>query len=632
MTHHQLGRWNIRFFAFNWILLLCVMCSYLAVIPHFHGITFINTRGIVAAWVFFILAMMGQMALFTFLGCFLVWISHFIFRNKWVVYSLGVLIASCIVLGLSIDAVVYHLYHLHLAGLVWQIFRSGFIDEVIALSWMEWLALFLMILILLLIEIFLAYCATRYVKKREHLPYGLIIVVCGLGLLTGAYGMFNDVLKASHKNPIAWSNNHLIVIEAQFIPYFENGFALFLPHRGLTRLELADAGVYIQAPRVSKPLNYPLHPMMCSAEKKPRYNILFIILDAWRSDKLTPTVTPNLYAFAQNAWQFTNNDSGGDCTRPGIFSLFYSLPENYWDAVLEQKKGPVFIHQLLADGYQMGIYRSASLHFPAFDQSVFREVPNLTIEQKGKTSADRDESITKGFLQFLKKRDPQKPFFGFLFYDESHNYCEEGTHYPKPFQPAAKECDRLGLTRHSNPIPMLNRYKNAVHFDDALAAQVLNELKNQDLLKNTIVIITADHGEEFNDNGLGYWGHASDYTPYQIHTPLAIYFPGETPQQFHYATTHYDVVPFLMNQVLGCTNPSSDYSVGAPLLQAGNRPFFVVNSYVDYAVLTPENIMRIYPEGNYAVQNRNGFVLPNAKLNVPVMEQAERQLNRYFKK
>ncbi|WP_306686870.1 sulfatase-like hydrolase/transferase [Candidatus Coxiella mudrowiae] len=58
------------------------------------------------------------------------------------------------------------------------------------------------------------------------------------------------------------------------------------------------------------------------------------------------------------------------------------------------------------------------------------------------------------------------------------------------------------LTRY----PYLNRYRNAAHFDDALVGQVLQALKGHQLLKNTIVIITADHGEEFNENHQNYWG------------------------------------------------------------------------------------------------------------------------------
>nr|WP_280124279.1 hypothetical protein [Coxiella endosymbiont of Ornithodoros amblus] len=39
----------------------------------------------------------------------------------------------------------------------------------------------------------------------------------------------------------------------------------------------------------------------------------------------------------------------------------------------------------------------------------------------------------------------------------------------------------------------------------------MQTLKTHHVLKNTIVIITADHAEEFNKSHQNYWGHTSDY-------------------------------------------------------------------------------------------------------------------------
>ena len=107
--------------------------------------------------------------------------------------------------------------------------------------------------------------------------------------------------------------------------------------------------------------------------------------------------------------------------------------------MLAQQRGPVFIHELLKDHYQMGIFRSASLHYPAFDKTVFREIKNLRINTPGAESFDRDRAITKEFKHFVNHLKPNKPFFSFVFYDETHNYCESSAHYPQPFQPAVVE-------------------------------------------------------------------------------------------------------------------------------------------------------------------------------------------------
>ena len=57
---------------------------------------------------------------------------------------------------------------------------------------------------------------------------------------------------------------------------------------------------------------------------------------------------------------------------------------------------------------------------------------------------------------------------------------------------------------------------------------------------------------------MGYWVHASAYTPYQLHVPLLVYWPGKTPQVYSYFITHYDIVPTLMTEIFGCQNPLAD--------------------------------------------------------------------------
>ncbi|WP_244897018.1 sulfatase-like hydrolase/transferase [Candidatus Coxiella mudrowiae] len=133
---------------------------------------------------------------------------------------------------------------------------------------------------------------------------------------------------------------------------------------------------------------------------------------------LNPKVTPNIYRFPQKSLVFRDNLSGGNCTtRPRIFSLFYSLPANYWMGMLKQHCSPAFIHQLLQDHYQTNIFRSVSLHYPAFDETVFHQIKNLQINTPSAESFDRDRRITQEFKDFINhiNLNSEKPFFSFVF-------------------------------------------------------------------------------------------------------------------------------------------------------------------------------------------------------------------------
>ena len=66
-------------------------------------------------------------------------------------------------------------------------------------------------------------------------------------------------------------------------------------------------------------------------------------------------------------------------------------------------------------------------------------------------------------------------------------------------------------------------YDNGVRaFDDFLGV-FINELKDRNLLENTIIVIQSEHGEDLHEHG--YFAHY-DILDTQTHTPLLIIFPG----------------------------------------------------------------------------------------------------------
>src|SRR5205085_10797453 len=142
---------------------------------------------------------------------------------------------------------------------------------------------------------------------------------------------------------------------------------------------------------------------------------------------------------------------------------------------------------------------------------------------------DNDRAITQEFKQFIDKRDTSKPFFSFLLYDSAHNYYA-AENIPHIYPVNNKDGQRLlsSIKNNDDVIEVVNRYRNAIHFIDDEINQILETLKKKKLLDNTIVMITSDHGEEFDDHKQNYWGHGSNYTPVQIHVPLIMMIPGHS--------------------------------------------------------------------------------------------------------
>ena len=130
-----------------------------------------------------------------------------------------------------------------------------------------------------------------------------------------------------------------------------------------------------------------------------------------------------------------------------------------------------------------------------------------------------------------------------------------------------------------------------------MIGRVFKILEKKGKLENTIVLVTSDHGEEFNDSKLNYWGHNGNFSQAQIKIPLVIHWPSMAPKEFQHRTTAYDVSATLLKRVLGVQNATEDYSVGKDLFQSGGRDAFFVGSYNEDAIVSGNDVLLIKMSG-----------------------------------
>ncbi len=329
-------------------------------------------------------------------------------------------------------------------------------------------------------------------------------------------------------------------------------------------------------------------------------NILLIVVDTLRADMLSPKIMPHAFAFSHHADRFLKHFSGGNCTQPGVFSLFYSIPSTYWDSAIQTPKAPPLIARLQKLHYQIDLLSSAPLVVPNFQKTLFSTVkaPKPT---PGEDAIARDEFVTQKTISILKRKDKQQKHFTFVFLDSVHSY-NSLSQLSTPFGPQ-DALNYLTLTDHTNRAPIVNRYKNAVHFDDSLIGKMIQTLKNTGELKNTIVIITADHGQSFNDLKQNYWEHASNFARYELQVPLLIHWPKETPRIINYRTSHFDLAPTLWEKALGISDDPHPWSVGHNLYDHRSPRWIVTQNYTDTGVVSPKKIVTFYTTGNDYITN-----------------------------
>lgn len=376
-------------------------------------------------------------------------------------------------------------------------------------------------------------------------------------------------------------------------------------------------------------LNYPLNPLVCNPSKD--YNILFLFIDTLRYDMLTEEVMPNTWKFALKNSRFNNHYSNGNNTRHGIFSLFTGLPGNYWTGSLTSGTPGILLTALQKRGYEIGIFAGAPLNMPEFHKSIFAGIPNLQIYPRGKGAVDSDAFAVEDFEKWQSSLKSGSRFFSFIFFDSVHAYSFPKVPKYEVFKPYWESINHMELNNSFDPAPYLARYKNSVRYADDLIQKVLDYLEEKNLLDETIVVISSDHGDEFNDNKLNFWGHGGNFTDAQIKVPLVIHWPGKKPANIEYMTSHLDLVPTLLPEVLGCENPTEDYSVGMSIWKgAGRRNWVYSKGWSRDAFVEPNRIVLINAAG--ALEFLDKTYRPSKDKTIPAyIPEVLKENSRYLK-
>ena len=570
------------------------------------------------ALAFACLMLVGHAAFLVFLPALLPLALILVLPRPRLVRGVGIALGVSLAVVLLVDTVIFAQYRFHLHAEVWNILLGGAAGEILVFSTATYVEAFLGLLAITGCQMLLSRLVWARASRGRGWSLGRPLVALFV-LAFVAQAALHAWADVSGYVPITRQGRVLfayvpVTAEKQLVRL---GFAVARPDRALLARHAGSA------------LSYPRRPLVFDARSAVPPNVLLIVIDGWRFDALDERVTPHLFRFAERAVRFTDHLSGGSATRTGIFSLFYALPGTYWHAVLAERRGPLLVDELLRRGYELGIFASAKLVNPEFDRTVFAAVPDLRDRSDGDTPSARDADLTEDFLAFLDARDAGRPFFGFLFYDAPHAY-DVPADFEKPFEPSLERVDYFALSPSFDPLPFHNLYRNCLRYDDGLIGRVLERLERDGLLEQTVVVVTGDHGQEFNENGLNFWGHDGNFSRFQVAVPLVVHWPGWEPAAYSHRTSHYDLVPTLFEELFACTSDPQDYGVGHHLLRPGGREALLLANYTDYAIVEAERIVAIHPYGVEVLDPRWRRI-PGASADREALVAALELRSRFFK-
>jgi arylsulfatase A-like enzyme len=273
-------------------------------------------------------------------------------------------------------------------------------------------------------------------------------------------------------------------------------------------------------------------------------NALLISIDSLRDDHVgcygydKPT-TPTLDAFARQNVRFAHAYAAAPWTLPSHASMFTGLYPTTHGVERSSRRlnegAPTLARMLQAAGWQTGAIVCAPLlravyglnqGFGTYDESLVGD------SHKKARTAKVGPAVTDKALDWLDRADG-RPFLLFLHYWDVHYDYTPPRRYEKMFDPDYRgKLDGADIRHRTDIAPGMNPrdlqhllalYDAEIRYTDDAIADLLAGLTARGLDRNTMVWITADHGEEFLDHG----GTMHGFTVYedQLRVPLLARIP-----------------------------------------------------------------------------------------------------------
>ena len=293
-----------------------------------------------------------------------------------------------------------------------------------------------------------------------------------------------------------------------------------------------------------------LVPTPAERTLEPAQNVIVLVIDTLRADKLRPfnaqtrVKTPTIDQFASDGVVFELAQAPENWTKPSVASILTGLhPQTHQqktgDAALPSSA--VLLSEHLQDqGFATGGFIAngyVSDRF-GFDQgwddytNYIREAKSTEAKDVFEEAGSWIEAHKDGrFFAYIQTIDPHVP------YDPPGKYLQmyDPSEYGGQVRPRMTG-DLLEKAKRNPPQVVFDasdkRRLQALHDGeitkhDHFFGAFLDRLSELGLAEDTLVVVTSDHGEEFDDHGS--WGHGHSVYQELLHVPLMFRLPGRLP-------------------------------------------------------------------------------------------------------
>jgi arylsulfatase A-like enzyme len=348
----------------------------------------------------------------------------------------------------------------------------------------------------------------------------------------------------------------------------------------------------------------------CGAERDAPRNVLFILVDTLRTDHLSAygyarDTSPALEELAEGGVRFDRAYAPAPWTKPSVASIFTGqYPHrhglNFVLATLPAS-AQTLAERLSQAGFATAGVVSHGFVGPknGFDQGF--EVFDAE-EAKGHSHVST-AGVTKRALTLLEKlREHERPFFLFVHYFDPHYEYRRHPQYGYAAESVGRlrggesihDLRDMGPSLAAEEVEFLESvYDEEVRFTDAGIGRLLDALEQRGLDDDTLVVATADHGEEFF--GRGWLGHTRTLYEEVIRVPLIVRVPGSAVRGriVDAPVSLVSLMPTILDY-LGIDAPDAAFQGPSlrPLIEgSSDAELSPVRSEVRFIVLDPKNVL-----------------------------------------
>ncbi len=294
----------------------------------------------------------------------------------------------------------------------------------------------------------------------------------------------------------------------------------------------------------------------CSPEPPQPPNVLVLSVDALRADHLGAygyprDTSPAIDALAARGTRFENAISQATWTLPSVTSLFLSQYVSTHGVEHPKHSKIPDAAETLAERMRDHGYRTGAFVMGAYTSRDFG------MDQGFETFVPRAGPVAEKNDKLLRWIDGgEGRFFAYVHYvDVHHPYKEENPYRPSygaGYQGPVNGKDKLGTwipTMTPEGLQhLVDLYDDSVSFVDFHLGELFRALDERGLRDDTLLILTADHGEAFfeHDSMLGHRGKPFDEL---IRVPLIVAGPGFSRRGTNGATPRGRTVEALVEAV-----------------------------------------------------------------------------------